>query len=301
MIRDWKYDWSYLARTGRMLIGSSTKQGSAFTSFWGGSGEGWYDAKSGEATAKVCSDNLFALSDDSQNPAWTYHSQGVIINSTISIDNGRVYFVESRNPTTKASTSRRLATNDLWQDLHLVAIDQQTGERTWQRPLEAAPGTVAFYLAASEDELALVSSSADRKYHVYVSRQKDGKQAWTQTFNWKSDNHGGHMSRPAIVGGKLYVRPRAFNLETGAPLAQQMPGGGCGTYACTQDAIFFRAGNVTVWNQEKGKASSWNRLRPDCWLSTIPAGGMLLSPEGGGGCSCGKWMETSIGFIPRRK
>ena len=29
----------------------------------------------------------------------------------------------------------------------------------------------------------------------------------------------------------------------------------------------------------------------------VPAG-LLLSPEGGGGCSCGSWMETSIGFIP---
>jgi hypothetical protein len=25
---------------------------------------------------------------------------------------------------------------------------------------------------------------------------------------------------------------------------------------------------------------------------------MLLSPEGGGGCSCGGWLETSIGFMP---
>ena len=25
---------------------------------------------------------------------------------------------------------------------------------------------------------------------------------------------------------------------------------------------------------------------------------MLLIPEGGGGCSCGGWMETSLGFIP---
>jgi hypothetical protein len=25
---------------------------------------------------------------------------------------------------------------------------------------------------------------------------------------------------------------------------------------------------------------------------------MLLSPEGGGGCSCGTWLETSIGFMP---
>ena len=48
----------------------------------------------------------------------------------------------------------------------------------------------------------------------------------------------------------------------------------------------------------QAQLSSWPRLRSSCWLSTIPAAGMLLSPEGGGGCSCGIWMETSIGFMP---
>jgi hypothetical protein len=26
---------------------------------------------------------------------------------------------------------------------------------------------------------------------------------------------------------------------------------------------------------------------------------MLLAPEGGGGCSCGNWLETSVGFLPK--
>ena len=81
-------------------------------------------------------------------------------------------------------------------------------------------------------------------------------------------------------------------------LAARMPGGGCGTYCATTGALFFRSGTVSMWNRKGGKITSWPRLRPDCWISTIPAAGMLLAPEGGGGCSCGNWMETSIGFIP---
>jgi hypothetical protein len=61
----------------------------------------------------------------------------------------------------------------------------------------------------------------------------------------------------------------------------------------------FRSGNVTLWDNATGRSTSWQRLRPGCWLSTIPAAGMLLSPEAGGGCSCGSWMETSIGFAPQ--
>ena len=57
----------------------------------------------------------------------------------------------------------------------------------------------------------------------------------------------------------------------------------------------------TMWNAESNDLSKWERLRPDCWISTIPADGMILSPEGGGGCSCGSWLETSIAFAPKSR
>jgi hypothetical protein len=53
-----------------------------------------------------------------------------------------------------------------------------------------------------------------------------------------------------------------------------------------------------MWNRKSGKLSGWSLLRPNCWISTIPANGMILSLEGGGGCSCGGWIETSFGFMP---
>jgi hypothetical protein len=106
------------------------------------------------------------------------------------------------------------------------------------------------------------------------------------------------MSRPAIVGNRIFVRPYVLDLADGKVLPQRIPGGGCGSYAATDSCLVFRAGNVTMWDIADGLTTSWNRLRPDCWISTIPACGMLLSPEGGGGCSCGSWLETSIGFVP---
>lgn len=109
------------------------------------------------------------------------------------------------------------------------------------------------------------------------------------------------MSRPAIAGNKVFLRPHAFDADTGQLLDVKMPRGGCGTYAASANAIIFRAGNVTMWNLTSQETTSWYRLRPDCWLSTIPACGLLLSPEAGGGCSCGSWMETSIAFAPVAK
>jgi outer membrane protein assembly factor BamB len=174
-----------------------------------------------------------------------------------------------------------------------------TGEKLWEKALDVVPGTVVYYLAHSDDTLVLASSA--KQYHVYGYGAKDGAALWQANFPWQNADHGGHMSHPAIVGGKVYVRPRVLDLHTGKLLPEVMPKGGCGSYACTAAAVVFRAGAVTLWDLDKGKVSQWERLRPDCWLSAIPACGLLLAPEGGGGCSCGLWLETSIAFRPKNK
>ena len=295
-IKEWEYDWSYLAREGDKVIGSGVKKGTAFTSFWGGSGAGWYDAKSGPVTHKVCSENLFALYEKSGLLKWEY-SKGVILNPTITVSGGRVYFVENRNAGVKKAGDRRVGSSSLWTDQYLVALDSDSGKVVWEKPIDTANGDVVFYLASGDGKVVLVASGG-KKYHTDVFDSKSGKALWKDSFSWGQDHHGGHMARPAIVNGEVYVRPRAYDLATGKVLKKSLPGGGCGTYAATTGAFIFRSGNVTMWDRSNGKVTSWSRLRPDCWLSTIPAGGMLLSPEGGGGCSCGSWLETSIGFIP---
>ena len=289
--------WGFVARKGDLLFGSRVSSKAQFTSFWGGSGEGWYDAKSGPATFKVCSDELFAidLKKVEQARKWTY--RGIIVNSTITVGKSYVYFTECRAPDVTKGKTRRLGGKAFWGSQYLVAVDLRTGKKLWEKKLQQPPGEVVYFLAFAEGHLSLVSSSA-KKYHVAVFAAKDGKRKWATSYPWKSDNHGGHMSRPAIVGNTLYVRPRAFELKTGLLLSRRMPHGSCGTYACTEHAVFYRSSTITVWDRQRGGVTRWHRLRPDCWLSTIPAGGMLLSPEGGGGCSCGSWMETSIGFAP---
>ena len=296
---DWKYDWGYLASEGDKLIGTAVKQGSSWNEFWGGANAGWYDARSGAVTYKICSDNLFGLDKKSGETRWTY-SNGVIINPSVTVSNGVIYFVESRNPKVRESNDRRVGSPELWKDQFIVAIDANDGSLLWEKPIDTEDGIVVFYMAHAKDRLVVVSSN-NKKYDVYSYSAKNGARQWHQSFGWPGGkgDHGKAMSRPAIVGNRVYVRPQAFALEDGKILDIKMPGGGCGTYACTADALFFRASTVTVWDQKKGKSTTWPRLRPDCWLSTIPADGMLLSPEGGGGCSCGTWMETSIGFIPR--
>ena len=293
--RDGQYDWGYIASHGDSLIGSTVRQGTSWTNFWGGGGAGWYDSKSGEVTFKIGSDRLFSLDKASGKTRWSY--AGLIINPTITITGGRVYFVQCRNTKVLESDSRRLGTAELWQDQFLVALDVETGKKVWEKPLDTADGNVVFYMAAGGGKLVVVA--CDTQYNVHAFNAADGSAAWDVHFPWPGADHGKHMSRPAIVGGRVFVRPKVIDLANGKLLEGDMPGGGCGTYALTDNLVIFRSGNVTLWDHGANRTTAFGRLRPGCWLSTIPASGMLLSPEAGGGCSCGNWLETSIGFAPK--
>lgn len=286
--------WSYIAVHGGILIGSATRAGSAFSAYWGGGN--WFDGQGGWDTAKVCSDTLFGLDKASGAVLWT-RDQGIVINTTLTIGGGRLCFVECRNPTIRQAGGRIVGEPELWQDQFLVALDPATGAMIWEQALaQPWPGKVMYSLASAEGKLVLCSSG-DKMYHVSAFSLADGGTAWKAELPWASNNHGGHMSRPAIAGSRVYVRPASFDLQSGERL-KDFPGGGCGSYACSTEALFYRAGNVTMYAPADATVSSWARLRPDCWLSTIPAQGLVLSPEGGGGCWCSIWLETSIAFKP---
>ena len=288
-------DWGYVAREKNLLIGSSVVANSSFTEFWGA--ENWYDAKEGEHAKKVCSEMLFATYHDTGGLVWKFED-GLIVNPTITMDQGRVYFLVARNEKLQAGSERRLEGEEFWNSMHFVALDAATGKTLWDVPARPLPGKSAVYVASGEGKLVLATSNAGA-FGVYVFDAAKGEMLWRGKYDWEVDHHGKHLSRPAIVEGRIYLRPLTLDLTTGAVLAQKFPlGHQCGTYTASRNALFLRAGELAVWNRETGESSRWNRVRPDCWISTIPALGMLLSPEGGGGCSCGGWIETSIGFAP---
>jgi outer membrane protein assembly factor BamB len=292
-------DWGYVSSAGEQLIGSVGHEGASWTDFWGG--PGWYDEATGERAHKVCSRAIFGLHKLSGSPLWKY-TRGVILNSTITVGDGRVCFVESREPTIVAKKQGRFGSTGLWQAQHLVALDAESGKLLWETPIDTVDGETAFCMAYSDNRFVIVSS-ANIEFHISTFDATTGQPTWTNRSAWGKGeaDHGTHLSRPAIAGNRLYVRPAVFDLETGEKLPSEMPIGGCGTYACTDSALFFRGGPgvLSIWNSQDGNYTHWPRLRPDCWLSSIPADGLLLSPEGGGGCSCGKWLETSLAFIPR--
>ena len=285
------YDWGYVALEGETLVGSANLQNANSKGWWGG--EFWRDEESNTIAA---SDNLFAIDARSGKSRWVY-TGGIVPNTSITMAAGRIFFVESRNPQLISEYGGRVQLHDAWPDRWLVALDVTTGDKIWEVPLNIQGGQALFGMAWSEGKL-VISSSGSGKYHVQAFDAVAGQPVWQQTVDWGGRGHGAQYSRPVIVQGTVFIRPFALDLASGKVLPARMPGGGCGTYCASRDALFFRSGDVSAWSPKTDQLSGFSRLRPGCWLSAIPAAGLLLSPEAGGGCSCGGWMETSIAFAP---
>jgi outer membrane protein assembly factor BamB len=293
-------DWGYISVEQDKIIGSAIQKGSSYTNYYGG--EGWYDGQSGPLTDKVVSFNLFAKAKNDGKHLWLYEKPSTfIINATITINSNQVCFVESRNPKFKLTKDGR-ADPSIFKNLYMVSLDLQTGSVNWEKAIKNAPGVTTYFMAGSENRNVILASNAG-KYYIYNYSAKTGDLMWEKIQTWYSGDHGGHFSRPAIVKNKLIIKPIIYKLDTGEKLEMEVPkvGHGCSSYALSEQSIFYRGGSVTQFNFDTNKFSSWERLRPDCWISTIPAQGLVLSPEAGGGCSCGNWLETSMVFSPKSR
>lgn len=291
------HDWGFIARTDDMVFGSAVKKGTIYTEFFGK--ETWYDQQEGEGASKVCSVNLFALDHEDGGVKWDYEV-GSIINSTISIADGNVFFVESRNPAIKALDIMRVGDDLLWSDQFLVALNAETGEKVWEQAIDTVDGKAVFFMIHGDDKL-VISSSADEYYHIYAFDASNGKQIWEQKHKWTDGDHSGHMQHPLIVANSVFLEPNGYDIETGKRITENMGlREGCSTYAAVANALIYRGEDrrIAMWDRHSEEVTSWVNLRPSCWLSVIPAGGMVLAPEGGGGCSCGNWIETSLSFMP---
>ena len=138
------YDWGHLAYEGNTLYGSAVRKGAFYDD-----GKGpWYDGP-GSNHDKICSDFIFALDMKTGDFKWRY--DGLIVNSTIAIGGGKVYFAENRNPEMKALEEGRIGGVAFWHDMYLVALDAATGKPQWEKTRQDIP-PVKFVRNLREEE-----------------------------------------------------------------------------------------------------------------------------------------------------
>ena len=296
-------DWGGVFRYEDKLYGTAVIENSFYTGWWGS--QFWYDSG---YTDKICSKYIFANNSNGTR-AWTYDSadvdKGVIIDSTICFGGGRIYFVESRSSAAESDADGQIG-SALWgADTYLIGLDAATGAKLWQQSLSSiAIGDITTFMMYETDPSdpakgVVLLSTTGSNFNLYAYTVNDASitNRWNHTFTISSPGHGGNKKRPLIMGDRVYFEKYCYNLDDGSLVWTDGPWANCGTYAGAAQTIFYRAGQIGMYDINTKSTSTWANIRPNCWLSIIGSGGMVLAPEGGGGCDCDAgWFFTSVGF-----
>jgi hypothetical protein len=114
-----------------------------------------------------------------------------------------------------------------------------------------------------------------------------------------------------VVGDTLFL-PDARELRTGEmKLLRENPLTGvsspfdlcgknfCGSIAASRELLAFRSASVGFQEVSRDSGAFWfPEIRPSCWISVVPAGGLILAPEGYSTCICPYNYKTSLALVP---
>ncbi len=299
-------NWGYLAYADSILFGSGCRPGAAYTqTSYDADLELWYrDMK------LVTSDYLFAQDKEEGTLLWTYED-GLILNTTIMVDQGRVYFLETHGAEALAEQTGRMPIKALFADraVALVCLDQRTGDVVFKKQIDVAHFEEPVYLNGADGVLLLSGSRLVDKsvrYHYDAFNAADGSQRWRASHDTGlaiDGGHGEYNRHPTIVGDVVYAWPYAYELDTGKKLEGWQfirRGHGCGGLSASAQCLFWRGANPWMYDlgPEGGPQSLNSVTRPGCWINMIPAGGLVLVPEASSGCTCGFSLQTSLAYIP---
>ncbi len=302
-------NWGYLATVEDQLIGTSMKPGPRYT---GDDGE-WFEDFTPSEVSRVTSSRIFGLDRQDGTERWIYE-EGVIINSTITIADNMIFFLESHGSEALNAKTNVIEPDQLT-EVQLVCLDLDSGQVKWQRAHDFSKCEFMVYMSYGNDTLVVTGTDRDKVFHTYAFNTKQvegtaqtelepinvaGSLLWSESHKEDKGHHSGHLQHPLIIGDTFFSDQRAFSLRDGKLIRTDLPERrGCGTMSAAQNSVFFRHYFHGQWDLDTDKRTQFEGLRSGCWLGMIPAGGLLLAPEASAGCSCANAIQTSIGYIPR--
>ena len=258
----------------------------------------------------VGSDFLLGMDRRTGGVLWT-HKSGLIVNTTLAVGDGTLYFVESHSPKALADQRGRMPLKAMFDggEQFLVGVDIVTGDRKIKKNIDVSGFQELVYLNYADGMLVLSGSKAvgnTLHYTVVGIDASTGDVRWRKTHDSGLVSDGGHGEQnrhPTLVGEVVYAWPYAYDLKTGVQDEEwkfSRRGHGCGGISASATCLFWRGNNP--WMYDLGPGGGPSRVnfvtRPGCWINIIPAGGLVLIPEASSGCTCAYPMQTSIAYAP---
>ena len=305
-------NWGYVAVADGLLFGSAT-------------------------SGSQRSDAVFAVDPDTGQQRWLYRGKSIKHNS-LTISDGRLFFADraatpadrqvalaaridelrKRKNIDAAAAEKELTSADV---RLVVALDAKSGNEVWRKAVDLTDcsSDPSDVLVAMCQNGVLLFAGAHRNGHFwpqflggeYAARTivalsaADGSKLWGKPV--------GYRIRPLIIGDTVYAEPWAFDLRTGEQKLRihpvtgrqsvwqfERPGHHCGTVCGSTNALFFRSGSIAWYDLIADQGTNhFAGQRTGCWINMIPAGGLVVVPEGSSGCVCPFPIQTTVVFAHR--
>ena len=256
---------------------------------------------------------VFAFDKVTGKLLWQHLVERAVSPVAIVADGHNVFFLDRSDEVLYQQSKRRGGADGLASSLK--ALDIATGKLLWEKegiPLQRKAlmlkGDVVVTLPNPAHKM---KEEADSGVTVYSSL--NGEVLWEKkALSGVSDYGRSWTLRHSFIVGDALFLPWAFDLRTGKerllkrnPLTGErerfkLPGKNfCGTVAAGEDIVMYRSACVGFQAISSDSGSYWlPETRPSCWISVIPAGGIVLAPEGYSTCICPYNYKTSLALAP---
>ena len=301
-------DWGFIASYKKYLFGSSQPLKATSKVFDSKNDKAfWYGAEK----TFVTSESLTVKSKDGFKNLWTYKKAGhSIVNSTITIADDKVFFVETALES--GSHTLPVVKNN---SPKLVALNIADQTPVWDEKEVTIPLQNVIYLGYANDALYFTGCTLEKEknskaqYHFQKLNAKTGELIWEKknAAQGQGASHNEIVANPIILKEAIWCIPpsaKTTKISTkdgstsGVPVGGR--GKGCSLVAASNHISVYRSNKIGVTDFEKETNTAISLVnRPSCFLNLIPAGGMVLMPEGSLGCVCGFPYQGSMVLAPK--
>ncbi len=290
-----KATWGYIAAKGDLLFGSLADVGHIVT----------YRFQKGGDMKKLLTESrtLFALDAKTGELRWRYDAENSIRHNAITIGEKSIYLIDrslaeidQMTRAKKKAAKKNKTKLPVQRPGILLALDTKTGSKQWEKSDDIF-GTV---LALSVPHNALMMSYQPTRFRldsevggrIAVFDRHSGKRLWQK----KAD----YQSRPLINDKTIFAQGGAWDVRTGKerpfPFKRSY---GCGILAAGKRTLVYRSATLGYYDLKSQSGNEdFGGIRPGCWINAIPAGGMVLVPDGSAGCRCSYQNKTWLALRP---
>ncbi|MHC4406733.1 MAG: malectin domain-containing carbohydrate-binding protein [Planctomycetota bacterium] len=253
---------------------------------------------------------IFAYDKTTGAKTWEIKLDNTVMPTAIVSDEENLYFIDRTDEWTYQAIRRRGDGGGFRSKL--VAVRLSDGDAVWTHD-GLAPERKALML---KDGIIVATANfsetaGDSTSGLAAFSAANGGRLWQWERVRATSRRGGPVRHVFIVGDTIYT-PQALDLKTGEPkLVAKHPLTGqpspfqlsgqnfCGSISAGNHILAYRSTALGFTSLTENTPCYWlHEKRTSCWISMLPAGGILLAPEGAATCTCSFNYKTSLALIP---